>query len=52
MKKYSTTSTKASRLVFENLESFARDHIQQFLQTMLEDEVRELFQRDRYERRA
>ena len=51
MKKYTIGSTDSSRVTFESLETYARDQVQRFLQWMLEDEVRDLFGRDRYERR-
>lgn len=51
MGNYSMRGPELSRVVYENLESLARESIQRFLQEVLEDEIRELFQRERYERR-
>jgi transposase-like protein len=41
----------ASKVVWENLETFAREKVQEFLQTLLEEEVTELLGRARSERR-
>ncbi len=52
MLKETTPKAGASRPVWENLESFARSHVQLFLQRVLEEEVTELLGRAKSERRA
>lgn len=45
-------ATAASRPAWDTLESFARTHVQAFIQQLLEDEVTELLGRAKSERRA
>jgi putative transposase len=52
MKKQNTISTTASTVCYETLESFARTHIQHWLQDLLEAEVTEFLGRGRHERGA
>ena len=51
MRKKSTESVAASSPTWETLEAFARHHMQQLLQRVLEEEVNGLLRRARYERR-
>lgn len=52
MTKHTADGTVTSQIVWENLEAFARQEIQAFLQRLLEEEVTELVGRRRSERRA
>jgi transposase-like protein len=52
MPKASREAATPSTLVWENLGSFARAHVQAFLQSILEEEVSELLGRRKSERRA
>src|SRR5882672_9421895 len=45
-----TPTSKASR-TWEHVEAFVRDHVQQFIQTLLEEEVTELLGRTKSARR-
>jgi transposase-like protein len=51
VRKKSTESVAASSPTWETLEAFARHHMQQLLQRVLEEEVNGLLRRARYERR-
>jgi len=51
VRKKSTKSVAASSPTWETLEAFARHHMQQLLQRVLEEEVNGLLRRARYERR-
>ncbi len=51
MEEKSTNNTPASSVVFEHLEAFARVKVQEFLQSVLEEEVTELLGRKKSERR-
>ncbi len=51
MKKQSTETVAESRPVWESLEAFARQGVQDLLQRVLEEEVEPLLGRRRYERR-
>lgn len=42
MKEHSTTTTSPSSSLWEHLEEFARDHVQRFIQGLVEEEVTEL----------
>ena len=52
MTKESTESLAASSVVWEQLETYARTRVQEFIQQLLEEEVDELLGRKRSERRA
>src|SRR5688572_10208571 len=52
MSKESTETVAASRLVWEQMESYTRTRVQEFIQQLLEEEVEELLVRKRSERRA
>jgi transposase-like protein len=52
VKKENIESTDPSRVVWENLEEFARRHIQAFLRRILEQEVTELLGRQKSERKG
>jgi len=51
MKKETTTGSQESRVVWDNLEEWVRNKVQEFIQALLEDEVTELLGRHRSERR-
>ena len=51
MRKQSTTEGHTSRIVWDNLEEWARMKVQEFVQSLLEEEVTELVGRKRSERR-
>lgn len=51
MTEHTPDGTSPSKIVWENLEAFARQEIQGFLQRLLEEEVTELVGRQRSERR-
>jgi transposase-like protein len=51
MKKDTTAKRPESRPSWDELEMFARGKVQEFIQTLLEEEVTELLGRERYERR-
>jgi len=48
----STNGTEKSTIVWEELEAWVREHVQRFIQGLLEDEVTELLARGKHERRA
>jgi transposase-like protein len=52
MKKETTTKGSPSIVEFSDLERFARQQVQEFLQRVLEEEVTRHFGRDKYERRG
>src|ERR1051326_578101 len=52
MQEHTTSSSQPSKVVWENLEEFARQQIQILLQTLLEEEVTELLGRTKSQRRA
>jgi len=51
MRKQSTTEGNTSRIVWDNLEGWARRKVQEFVQSLLEEEVTELVGRKKSERR-
>ena len=51
MGKLTTTGTGPSRVVWDNLEEWVRIKVQEFIQSLLEEEVTELLGRQRAERR-
>ena len=51
MGKQTTTGSRASRVVWENLEEWVRKKVQEFIQSLLEEEVTELLARKKSERR-
>ena len=51
MRKQSTTEGHTSRIVWDNLEEWARRKVQEFVQSLLEEEVTELVGRKKSERR-
>jgi transposase-like protein len=48
----STNGTEKSTIVWDELEAWVREHVQRFIQGLLEDEVTELLARGKHERRA
>ena len=52
MKEQSTTNASGSSSLWERLEEFARDHVQRFIQALLEEEVTELLGRKKSARRV
>jgi putative transposase len=48
----STNGTEKSTIVWDDLEAWVREHVQRFIQGLLEDEVTELLTRSKHERRA
>jgi transposase-like protein len=52
MTEQSTTKASGSSSLWERLEEFARDHVQRFIQALLEEEVTELLGREKSVRRA
>jgi transposase-like protein len=51
MGKQTTTGKQASRIVWDNLEEWVRKKVQEFIQSLLEEEVTELLARKKSERR-
>ena len=51
MGKQTTTGNQASRIVWDNLEEWVRKKVQEFIQSLLEEEVTELLARKKSERR-
>jgi putative transposase len=51
MGKQTTTRSQASRIVWDNLEEWVRKKVQEFIQSLLEEEVTELLARKKSERR-
>jgi len=51
MGKQTTTENQASRIVWNNLEEWVRKKVQEFIQSLLEEEVTELLARKKSERR-
>ncbi len=51
MKKVITTRGQTSRIVWDNLEDWVREKVQEFIQSLLEEEVTELLGRRKSERR-
>lgn len=51
MGKQTTTGNQASRIVWDNLEQWVRGKVQEFIQSLLEEEVTELLARKKSERR-
>ena len=51
MEKQTTTVRQASRIVWDNLEEWVRRKVQEFIQSLLEEEVTELLGRKKSERR-
>ena len=51
MGKQTTTGNQASRVVWDNLEEWARKKVQEFIQSLLEEEIAELLGRQKSERR-
>jgi putative transposase len=52
MENKSTNGTEKSTVVWDELEGWVREHVQRFIQGLLEDEVTELLARGKHERRA
>jgi putative transposase len=50
-KPHPTTSTPKASRTWEHLEDFVREHVQQFIQALLEEEVTELLRRTKSVRR-
>jgi putative transposase len=51
MGKQTTTGKQASRIIWDNLEEWVRKKVQEFIQSLLEEEVTELLARKKSERR-
>jgi len=51
MGKQTTTGSQASRIIWEDLEEWVRKKVQEFIQSLLEEEVTELLARKKSERR-
>jgi len=51
MGKQTTTGNQASRIVWDNLEEWVRREVQEFIQSLLEEEIAELLGRQKSERR-
>jgi transposase-like protein len=51
MGKQTTTRSQASRIVWDNLEEWVRRKVQEFIQSLLEEEIAELLGRQKSERR-
>ena len=51
MGKQTTTGNQASRVVWDNLEEWVRRKVQEFIQSLLEEEIAELLGRQKSERR-
>jgi len=51
MGKQTTTGNQASRIVWDNLEEWVRRKVQEFIQSLLEEEIAELLGRQKSERR-
>ncbi len=51
MRKQTTTGSQASRVIWDNLEEWVRRKVQEFIQSLLEEEVTELVGRPKSERR-
>jgi putative transposase len=51
MGKQTTSGTEPSRIVWDNLEEWVRSKVQEFIQSLLEEEITELLGRQRSERR-
>jgi transposase-like protein len=51
MGKQTTTGSQASRIVWDNLEEWVRRKVQEFIQSLLEEEIAELLGRQKSERR-
>jgi putative transposase len=51
MEKQTTTGNQASRVVWDNLEEWVRKKVQEFIQSLLEEEIAELLGRRKSERR-
>jgi len=51
MEKQTTTGSQTSRIVWDNLEEWARRKVQEFIQSLLEEEITELVGRKKSERR-
>jgi len=52
MRKQTTTENQASRIVWDNLEEWVRRKVQEFIQSLLEEEIVELLGRQKSERRS
>ena len=51
MEKQTITRNQASRIVWDNLEEWVRRKVQEFIQSLLEEEIAELLGREKWERR-
>ena len=51
MEKQTTNETEPSRVVWDNLEEWIRGKVQEFIQSVMEDEITELLGREKSERR-
>jgi transposase-like protein len=51
MEKQTTSGSQASRIVWDNLEEWVRRKVQEFIQSLLEEEIAELLGRQKSERR-
>jgi len=51
MRKQTTTGNQTSRIVWDNLEEWVRRKVQEFIQSLLEEEIAELLGRQKSERR-
>jgi transposase-like protein len=51
MGKQTTNGSQTSRIVWDNLEEWVRRKVQEFIQSLLEEEVTELLGREKSERR-
>jgi putative transposase len=51
MRKQTTEESKASRVVWDNLDEWVREKVQEFIQSLLEEEITELLARKKSERR-
>jgi hypothetical protein len=51
MRQRTTTGSKRSRIVWDNLKQWVRGKVQEFIQSLLEEEIMELLGRKKSERR-
>ena len=51
MEEQTTTESHTSRIIWDNLEEWVRKKVQEFIQSLLEEEVTELLARKKSERR-
>ena len=51
MRKQTTVASQPSRVVWDNLEEWVREKVQDFIQSLLEEEITELIGRQKSERR-